>query len=116
MDWRFFEHLESQNIVAENIIGTDSVGRTSLHWATIANGVRIAKALIEAGVDIDVQDHNETTALHLAVLWDNLETGKILIEAGADLYKIYRGQTALEIAERNRLSIAILLRKKMGLN
>jgi len=88
---------------------------TSLHFAARMNEVKIASALIEAGVDINAKDDDGWTALHFAAGNDNLEIGKVLVDAGADLnIESINNETALQFAERyNHGIFATMLRKKM---
>merc|ERR1712098_149492 len=84
--WRFFKHSESENLFAENVDETDVDGFTALHHATYENLLEIAKALIEAHVDVNAQTRYGFTALHIAAIKNRLEIGKMLIDAGASVY------------------------------
>jgi uncharacterized UPF0146 family protein len=56
----------------------------------------VAKELIEAGADLNIQDIEGQTALMYAIKFGNEEVAKELIEAGADLnIQDIEGQTAL---------------------
>lgn len=91
MNWRFFKNLETQKIYAENVTEKAKIcGWTALHCAVGSNEVEIAKAVIDAGVEIDAKaelsdKYYDITALHCAAIRNYLEIGRALIEAGADL-------------------------------
>lgn len=115
--WLFFKDLESEKIIAENVDKRYKYW-TALHC--VANGrdtdvdVEVAKALIEAGVDVNAQDHDKYTALHIAAMRSNVKIGKLLIEAGAslELRSLFKG-TALDIVVRYRYKeFADMLRTK----
>lgn len=59
---------------------------TALHNAVVAGHYEIAKYLIEAGCDINVQDSDGWTPLHCAASCNNLPLVKLLIENGALIY------------------------------
>lgn len=59
---------------------------TALHNAVVAGHYDVAKFLIEAGCDINVQDSDGWTPLHCAASCDNLPLVKLLIENGALIY------------------------------
>merc|ERR1712098_641586 len=99
--------------VAEHLIKKNLEGGTALHHATLRNQVKIAKAVIVAGVDIDAQEKTfNMTALHMAVILDRLEIGQILLEAGANInIKCGSEYTALELAD-NHFEFAEMMRRK----
>lgn len=59
---------------------------TALHNAVVAGHYEVAKYLIEAGCDINVQDSDGWTPLHCAASCNNLPLVKLLIENGALIY------------------------------
>merc|ERR1712098_184618 len=84
--WRFFEHPESGKLFAENINEKDCFTWPALHRAARWNLLKIAQALIEAEVNINVTDKFGCTALHIAASSRNgLKIGKMLIDSGADV-------------------------------
>jgi ankyrin repeat protein len=113
--WRSFKHFEPHQISAENVTDKNQYEETPLHLATILEEVEIAKAVIEAGVDIDAKDDCDETALHFAAFLNRLEIGRVLIEAGADLnLKNCWNETAWKIAvDQNHAAFAEMLRKNM---
>ena len=128
MSWGFFKHLETHKTFAQNVDEKTEYGMTALHSATNCNEVEVAKALVEAGVDINAQTHCGATALFFAAICDRLEIGKVLVDEGADLglkaVRIFRqnpgwqyrknSTTALQIAEDfNHGTFVKMLRKNM---
>lgn len=59
---------------------------TALHNASVAGHYEVAKYLIEAGCDINIQDADGWTPLHCAASCNNLPLVKLLIENGALIY------------------------------
>lgn len=59
---------------------------TALHNAVVAGHYEVAKYLIEAGCDINVQDSDGWTPLHCAASCNNLQLVKLLIENGGLIY------------------------------
>jgi len=59
---------------------------TSLHAASGAGHLAIARVLLDAGADIQAKDSNGGTPLHHACRSDQLEVVRELIRRGADIY------------------------------
>ena len=59
-------------------------GWTALHWCARWNRPEIARMLIDAGADLNIQQDNGSTALHVSARWNHPEIARVLIEAGAD--------------------------------
>ena len=59
--------------------------RNALHWASICQNQDCARALIQGGVALDLQDKDGKTALHHAVQKGNKNIIKLLVNAGASL-------------------------------
>ena len=60
------------------------------------------RALVDAGVDVNVRQPDGATALHWAVHWNDLQTARLLIDAGAGLDTANaHGVTALSLAAVN---------------
>ncbi|NQV32435.1 MAG: serine hydrolase [Phycisphaeraceae bacterium] len=73
-------------------------GCTPLMVAALYGQTRAAKALIEAGANIDARSNSGGTALHLAALFCRTRTLTLLLDRGADMtVKDVRGDTALDI-------------------
>jgi ankyrin repeat protein len=85
--------------------------RTALYWTVIRNYSEIARMLIGAGADVDVQDESGWTPLHWAAYYNRTEITQMLIDAKADLnIEDVDSRTALHyIAVHNRLEIARML-------
>ena len=74
-----------------------AVGSTPLISAAVFGKTEIAKALIEAGADVNLKNNEGSTALHSAAFLCRLEIVEVLLENGADkeLLNNY-GSTALQ--------------------
>ncbi|MFC1800332.1 ankyrin repeat domain-containing protein, partial [Candidatus Eisenbacteria bacterium] len=53
--------------------------------AAIAGNIEVARILLDAGVDVDLGDVDESTPLHVAALNRNAEMVTFLLENGADI-------------------------------
>ncbi|CAN5179349.1 hypothetical protein BH09DEP1_BH09DEP1_6280 [soil metagenome] len=89
-------------------------GETMLMKAVVVNDLETARLLLQAGADIDKQDHLGITALRLAIGDNKSQMVRLLIDAGADLdkkdYCNGSGYTALmRAAEYGHLEIVRLL-------
>ena len=63
----------------------DKDGETALQLCARTNHPEIARVLIDAGADVNIQNNNDgSTALHLCAYWNSPEIAKMLIDAGAD--------------------------------
>lgn len=69
-------------------------GRAALHWAVSSKNFDCARALVKAGVSLDLRDKGGQTALHKAVKNRDRAMIKMLIEAGA----------AIDIPDNNKIS------------
>merc|ERR1712098_796873 len=113
--WRFFEHSESGKLFAENVDEKDRHEITALHLAAIKNLPHVAKALIEAGVDVNAKNRWGQTALHCAAASNRLQIGRMLIDAGADVRaKDEDKETPLDFAKWNP-KFAEMLQEKIKL-
>lgn len=72
-------------------------GSTPLISAITFNHTKIAKALIDAGVDLEIQNNDGSTALHVAAFFCRIEMVEKLLDAEVDQTKKNSfGATALE--------------------
>jgi hypothetical protein len=86
-------------------------GAKALHYADPA-GVKLIKALIQKGYDVNYADEYNYTTLHASVVWGNPEIVALLLEHGARIDERAKlsGITPLLLAIReNRDAIAVLL-------
>jgi ankyrin repeat protein len=75
--------VDTLNGRAENGDG----GNTALWFAAQGpwpGGVEVARALIEAGADVNNQCEHGRTALHMAAAWGHADSVRLLLENGAD--------------------------------
>lgn len=111
-DWQEVTRILDNSKVRLNLEQTDGlVGTTVLHYASVAGEVNIVRKLIEAGVDVNIQDSFGKTSLHHIAVEERitpgmLEVARMLIEAGADVdLKDFSGDevgaTALIYAREN---------------
>lgn len=59
--------------------------RSTLHLASADGNVSLVKAILDAGVDVDIREHEGMAALHVAALHGRLEVAQMLIRRGANL-------------------------------
>jgi hypothetical protein len=92
----------------------DRLNHTALHWAIIANNLKIAELLLESGAEINAVDGDGWTALHIAVSSNNISMVSMLLYRGANFdIKNKNGDTPLAIASKNNnQKIAQLLRQE----
>ena len=75
------------------------------------------KSLLEAGADIDAQDHEGTTALIFAPRWSSSQAVKALLDLGADVNKQrINGETALFVAVKHNSHVSIQTLLSYGAN
>ena len=88
---------------------------TPLHSALATNAgavdIRIVRALIDAGADVNARSGQGTTALHTAAYVGHVEAARCLLDQGADAtIRSSEGKTALDVArERGNEAVARLL-------
>ncbi|KAK3520585.1 hypothetical protein QTP70_027502 [Hemibagrus guttatus] len=91
----------------------NTAGLCPLHIAILANSLSSVRALLEAGVNVEVQERTcGRTALHLATERDNVSlAGCLLLEGDAEVDSLtYNGSTPLHIAAgRGSLKLSALL-------
>ncbi|RPB09115.1 ankyrin, partial [Morchella conica CCBAS932] len=76
-------------------------GETALHWAAVRNHKKVARLLLDKGIDLSPNSHGET-ALHLAAWYGHEEIVHLILRKDIDLSQQDKdGLTALGCAERN---------------
>ncbi len=74
----------------------DNNGNAPLYSAARLGKIEIARMLIDAGADVNIQNEEEDTPLHIATRWCNIKTIKLLLDSGADVnIKNKKGWTPL---------------------
>ena len=74
-----------------------AVGSTPLISAAVFGKTEIAKALIEAGADVNIKNNEGSTALHSAAFLCRMEIVEMLLDNGADKEQLNSyGSTALQ--------------------
>jgi ankyrin repeat protein len=68
-----------------NLGDSGELGETCLHLAAQSGNVEAVKAMVEAGLTLDVLDCNQRTAIFSAVKYGMLNVVKWLVEMGVDL-------------------------------
>lgn len=88
-------------------------GETALHWAAVRNHKKVARLLLDKGIDLSPNSHGET-ALHLAAWYGHEEIVHLILRKDIDPSQQDKdGLTALGCAERNNHErIACLLRRR----
>jgi ankyrin repeat protein len=66
-------------------------GDNALHLAVRDNDLAAARALIDAGIEIDKAGDLGYTPLHNACIWGHVDMVKLLVEKGADLFALSEG-------------------------
>lgn len=89
------------------INGKDSEGRTALMLAVYNNDAATAKVLLDAGADVDLQDHMKNNPFLYAGAEGYLEILRLTIAAGADptITNRYGGTALIPAAERGHVDI-----------
>ena len=74
-----------------------TLGSSPLISAAVFGRTEVARALIEAGADVNLQNNEGSTALHSAAFLCRMEIVEMLLEHGADKEKLNNyGSTALQ--------------------
>mgnify|MGYP006082080637 FL=1 len=98
----YYNNLEVVNYLidkVDSINGTSKDG-TPLMAAVVKGYIEVAKALIDAGANVNLSDANNATALHYAVMFNNKEITTLLVDAKADVnLKNNVGKTPLDFAK-----------------
>eukprot|EP00759_Apiculatamorpha_spiralis_P051871 PhF_6_TR552/c0_g1_i2/m.511 len=82
-----------------DLMCTNDMGNTSLHYAANSNMLAVVRLLLESGVDVNVLDHGKCTPLHYSALNERSEVTQVLIEQGASIHALnVNGNTPLDHA------------------
>ncbi|XP_057582473.1 protein phosphatase 1 regulatory subunit 12B isoform X3 [Hippopotamus amphibius kiboko] len=90
-------------------------GATALHVAAAKGYSEVLRLLIQAGCELNVQDHDGWTALHAAAHWGVKEACSILAEALCDMdVRNKLGQTPFDVADEGLVEHLETLQKKQS--
>ncbi|XP_023563765.1 protein phosphatase 1 regulatory subunit 12B isoform X2 [Octodon degus] len=90
-------------------------GATALHVAAAKGYAEVLRLLIQAGYELNVQDHDGWTPLHAAAHWGVKEACSILAEALCDMDICNKlGQTPFDVADESLVEHLEMLQKKQN--
>ncbi|XP_049626579.1 protein phosphatase 1 regulatory subunit 12B isoform X2 [Suncus etruscus] len=90
-------------------------GATALHVAAAKGYSEVLRLLIQAGFELNVQDHDGWTPLHAAAHWGVKEACSILAEALCDMdIRNKLGQTPFDVADEGLVEHLEMLQKKQN--
>ncbi|XP_021098016.1 protein phosphatase 1 regulatory subunit 12B isoform X7 [Heterocephalus glaber] len=90
-------------------------GATALHVAAAKGYSEVLRLLIQAGYELNVQDHDGWTPLHAAAHWGVKEACSILAEALCDMDICNKlGQTPFDVADEGLVEHLEMLQKKQN--
>ncbi|KAI1744084.1 ankyrin repeat-containing domain protein [Xylaria scruposa] len=90
--------------------GSDSIGRTALHWAARGGFIDVVQFLLREGVEADPKSSNETTPLHWAAKYGHARVVKELSVRTNPAEPTLDGRTALHWASsRGHISVVKIL-------
>ncbi|XP_004578814.2 protein phosphatase 1 regulatory subunit 12B isoform X5 [Ochotona princeps] len=90
-------------------------GATALHVAAAKGYAEVLRLLIQAGCELNVQDHDGWTPLHAAAHWGVKEACSILAEALCDMdVRNKLGQTPFDVADEGLVEHLEMLQKKQN--
>ncbi|XP_003474879.1 protein phosphatase 1 regulatory subunit 12B isoform X6 [Cavia porcellus] len=90
-------------------------GATALHVAAAKGYSEVLRLLIQAGYELNVQDHDGWTPLHAAAHWGLKEACSILAEALCDMDVCNKlGQTPFDVADESLVEHLEMLQKKQN--
>ncbi|KAM9706978.1 protein phosphatase 1 regulatory subunit 12B isoform 3-T3 [Dama dama] len=90
-------------------------GATALHVAAAKGYSEVLRLLIQAGYELNVQDHDGWTPLHAAAHWGVKEACSILAEALCDMdVRNKLGQTPFDVADEGLVEHLETLQKKQS--
>lgn len=90
-------------------------GATALHVAAAKGYSEVLRLLIQAGYELDIQDHDGWTPLHAAAHWGVKEACSILAEALCNMdIRNKLGQTPFDVADEGLVEHLEMLQKKQS--
>ena len=95
---RLRETCEFAETNFSDVNACSSDGDNGLHCVVRWGDLSAAKALIDAGIDIDKAGDLGYTPLHVACMKGNFEMVKLLIDGGADIFALSEGDTPFATA------------------
>jgi len=78
----------------------DSDNLTALHLATARGHYKVAKMLLDAGVEVNRKTSDKTSALHIAASRGYIDTVEVLLDGGANI-------DSLDSSDRTPLFLAV---------
>lgn len=81
-----------------DVNATSITGDNALHCVLRWGDLAAAKALIEAGIDVNKAGDLGYTPLHIACMCGNVEMVKLLIDRGADMFALSEGDAPFTTA------------------
>uniref|UniRef100_A0AAR2LWJ4 Ankyrin repeat domain 6 n=1 Tax=Pygocentrus nattereri TaxID=42514 RepID=A0AAR2LWJ4_PYGNA len=98
-------------------VAVTKYGRTPLHLAAYKGHTEVARILLKAGCDLDIQDDGDQTALHRAAVVGNSDVISALVQEGCALDRQDKdGNTALHEVAWHGFSQSVKLLVKAGAN
>jgi len=83
-----------------DVNATSSDGDNALHCVVRWGDLAAAKALIDAGIEVNKAGDLGYTPLHVACMKGNAEAAKLLVDRGADIFALSEGDTPFTTARR----------------
>jgi ankyrin repeat protein len=95
---RLHETCEFAETDFSDVNACDGEGDNGLHYVVRWGDLSAAKALIDAGIDVNRAGDLGYTPLHVACMRGNLEMVKLLIDQGADIFALSEGDAPFATA------------------
>jgi hypothetical protein len=107
---RCADEVGDESLLAQVVNSTDADGNSPLHWAARKGHMEVAKSLLEAGANVNVQNLEAATPLHWAARKNHGELLALLLGANADTELQNKwGATPLAQAEGFGQAVAVSL-------
>jgi ankyrin repeat protein len=111
----FYGHEEAVRLLlargaSPNLAARNALKVAAIHAACAAGSLAIARALIDAGADVNAVQQAGFTPLHAAAMTGQVELARLLVDRGADPgAKADDGRTALEMARHAKQQAVVNL-------